>query len=386
MAEIISVENAQIRYFDHCFVALGLIENDSRTLNIIRTLQKKGQSICFIGLGSNETLKSLSDLKITVIPVKTYDNRRFITLWRDFIKAVYPLTHKIKAGIYWSQDLYILPWVTLLAKVNSGKLNYDAREVYTALGVVYDSPSKQRIISGVERYFIKKTDKVYSSGNLDSDYIQKLYQIKRPSVVMNLPPYQRVDSSRKIRDYFKLKEDTSIILYQGLLGKGRGILKIIRTLPYLNNTVLCLIGQGPLVDLVKQISENLGVEERVFLRGWVPYNELLSWTTSADVGLAYIEPVSLSYQFALPNKLFEYCMAGIPSLVSDLPAMRPILNKYKIGKLVSPEANERIIAENIMELLEGARKGKYKADCQVASKEYNWEKQEDIILQLADLY
>lgn len=385
MAERLFVEEVNTRFFDHCFVTLGLIENDSRTLNIARTLLKKGQRTCIIGLGSEDSEQALSHLDVTIIPVTRYNDRRFLTLWRDFIRAVYPLTHKIKAQNYWSQDLYILPWVTLLAKVNNGRLIYDAREVYTALGPVHDSPFKQKVISGLERYLIHKVDEVYTSGDLDSDYLQNLYGIRRPHVVRNLPPYQEVKKTQKIREYFGLNEDVDIILYQGLLGKGRGILKIIRALPHLDNTVLCLIGQGALTDAIISLAQKLHVSDNVLFRGWVPYDELMPWTSSADLGLAYIEPVSLSYQFALPNKLFEYCMAGIPSLVSDLPAMRPILEKYDIGKLVPPETEIPKLAELIEELLQDQNRGSYKEQCRSASKEYNWEKQEDMILHIANL-
>jgi len=385
MAKIVPIQDVRTQYFDHCFIALGLIENDSRTLNIIRTLLKKKQKICLIGRVSNLSNDILPSYDVTIIPVEKYNDRRFLTLWIDFIKAVFPLTHKIKAGIYWSQDLYILPLVTFIAKVNGGRLNYDAREVYTALGTVHDEPFKQKVISGIERYLIHKVDMTYTSGPLDSDYLRDLYTMPRPDVVMNLPPYQEVEKTNKIRSYFKLEKDKQIILYQGLLGKGRGILKIIRTLPYLDNVVLCLIGHGRYIDTIIKEVKRLDVENKVLMMGRVPYDELMLWTTSADLGLAFIEPVSLSYQFALPNKLFEYCMAGIPSLVSDLPAMRPVLQEYEIGKLVSPDVHPKELALHIRELLDKDEKVKFSKNCKIASKYFNWEHQEDTILKLAGL-
>ena len=48
-----------------------------------------------------------------------------------------------------------------------------------------------------------------------------------------------------------------------------------------------------------------------------------------------IEPVSLSYEYALPNKLFEYMMARIPSIVTDLPALRAHIAAYPVGVLVN---------------------------------------------------
>ena len=337
MAEILLPEEISHLRFDHCFIALGPVENDSRTLNIIRTLLKHDKKICFIGLGTELTRHVLSDYEVTFIPVFRYNTRRFLTLWWDFHRSVFPLISKIQAQTYWAMDLYVLPFASWFSGKNDATLIYDSREVYTALGTIHDEPFKQKVISLIEKYFIRKAKRVFTSGDLDSDYLRERYHIKRPEVILNVPPFRNAEESEILRSHFNIGKDKTILLYQGLIGKGRGIIRIVETLPYLPDVVFCIIGAGE--AYTKKIwskCNDLGVKDWVFIRGWVPYDELIKWTSSADIGVAFIEPVSLSYQFALPNKLFEYAMAGIPSIVSDLPAMRPILQKYKIGQLADP--------------------------------------------------
>ena len=53
------------------------------------------------------------------------------------------------------------------------------------------------------------------------------------------------------------------------------------------------------------------------------------------IGFSLIKPVSKSYEQALPNKLFEYALAGIPVIASNLPEMDKIINKYQIGYTVA---------------------------------------------------
>ncbi len=384
MSEILLPEEITHLRFDHCFIALGPVENDSRTLNIIRTLLKSGKKICFIGLGTEQTKHVLTDYDITIIPVFRYDKRRFLTLWWDFHRSIFQLKSKIHAQTFWAMDLYVLPLASWFSGKHHAALIYDSREVYTALGTIHDEPFKQQVVSLVERYFIRKATRVFTSGDLDSDYLKEHYHIKRPEILLNVPPFNDPEESDILRSYFNIGNEKTILLYQGLIGKGRGIIRIVETLPYLPDVVFCIIGAGEAyTQKIWSKCDDLDVRDRVFIRGWVPYDELIQWTSSADIGVAFIEPVSLSYQFALPNKLFEYAMAGIPSIVSDLPAMRPILQKYNIGRLVEPTIESRRLAGAIESLFNKKADSFFKEECIKAKKEYNWENQEPKILELA---
>ena len=126
-------------------------------------------------------------------------------------------------------------------------------------------------------------------------------------------------------------------------------------------------------------SISLGVNNRVFFTGNIDYDELHKWTCSAHIGLSLIEPVSLSYELALPNKMFEYCMAEIPSLATNLPAMKKVIQDYGIGKIVSsnPDTNEIVSAINEISIDDNY--DKYKVACRNAAQILCYEAQEDII-------
>ena len=50
----------------------------------------------------------------------------------------------------------------------------------------------------------------------------------------------------------------------------------------------------------------------------VPYNDLFQYTAAADIGWLLINKKSISNKFALPNKLFEYILMGIPIVSSNI--------------------------------------------------------------------
>ena len=53
-----------------------------------------------------------------------------------------------------------------------------------------------------------------------------------------------------------------------------------------------------------------------------------------DLGLSFEEDTCLAYKFALPNKIFDYIHAEIAVLVSDLPEMKALVNKYNVGQVL----------------------------------------------------
>ena len=78
------------------------------------------------------------------------------------------------------------------------------------------------------------------------------------------------------------------------------------------------------------------------------------------------------------SRLFEYALAGIPSVVSDLPEMSPIVNKYKLGEIV-PTYNieKQIIAIKL--LLAKNRKNDIK---KTAIKNFTWDVQSNKFMQI----
>lgn len=98
---------------------------------------------------------------------------------------------------------------------------------------------------------------------------------------------------------------------------------------------------------------------------------------AADLCVAPIIPTHKSYYFALPNKLFEAIQARTPLLVSDLPEMSRIVNKYRVGETMNPQDVDDV-RENVKSLLS---KGKdyYRHNLEHAAAELVWDKEKQIL-------
>ena len=95
--------------------------------------------------------------------------------------------------------------------------------------------------------------------------------------------------------------------------------------------VLVLIGDGPMRPLYIKTAEKENIHDRLIIMDAVPYEDLAVFSRQAFIGLSIIQPISKSYEHALPNKLFEYAVSGLPMICSNLKAMAEMVEKYKHG-------------------------------------------------------
>jgi len=152
---------------------------------------------------------------------------------------------------------------------------------------------------------------------------------------------------------------------------------------YLDNAVVVLIGDGNLKgELIRKVKEE-DLEEKVKFIDAVPYEELLDYTMSADLGVHPVQNTCLSYYYSAPNKLFEYLMAGLPVAVSNFPDMRRIVENEGVGETFDPE-DPKDIARVINNILNDEKKynRRRRNALKIAKERYNWEMESEKLLKI----
>lgn len=370
--------NPPMVQYDACFIALSDIRTDARTVNIAQALAKAGKRVCMLVPDWCGTIQIEA---IDIVTFPCIQKSRLWKKWIQFRKNGVSTGKTINSKSYWAADLYSLPVAVQLAKRNKAKVVYDSREIYSTLGPLHKHPIKQAAIASIERRYAQFAHTIIVSGEMDAEYIrQHLQRNEKPDVVMNVPPYSQPQRTQKLRARFSIPEQCIISVYQGAVLEGRGIEPMMQTVLRKPDLHFCVLGDGPMLERYKQECLLMGISERVHFAGAIPYNELPEWTASADVGICYVEPISFSYSLALPNKLFEYAMARIPAIVSDLPAMRQIVTQYPFGELLPNSAPPEHIASAITHII--ANKERYISQAEAIAKLYNRESQEEIILKI----
>lgn len=356
-----------------CIAFLGNTFRDSRITNLTNSLKEDGCKVSVIGFDwlINSKYDNNDGIKIIELNKGKYSLFFYLSfavnLFRELISN--------NADIYFAEDIYTLPFVTIAAKIKHAKIYYNSRELYAFLGGLRNRPRLQSLITSIERYFIKKVDLVLTTGEMDSEFLEKFYGISNTLVIRNIPLYQLPSTKIDFRKIYNIADDKIILLYQGVLLEGRGIPLIMKALTKLPQMVLVLVGDGEQKDNFQQMADELEISRRVIFVGSINQQELINYTCGGDIGLSLIENISISYYHALPNKLFEYIMAGLPVFCSNLPQMKKIIDEYKVGESINIEDEENIFntlkrwSEN-PELLKSFRN-----NCVVAAKELNWQEE-----------
>jgi glycosyltransferase involved in cell wall biosynthesis len=167
--------------------------------------------------------------------------------------------------------------------------------------------------------------------------------------------------------------DEKILIYQGVLLEGRGIpftIKIIENIPGVH---FVIFGYGEFKSEFMKIADNSTAKDRIHFMGPFNHSELLSYTAGGDLGVSLIENISISYYYALPNKLFEYIMAGLPVISSDLPQMKNIIEKYEVGITLNPDNYDQSLQFLSAFLKDEKKLSKCAENTIPARQELNWQ-------------
>ncbi len=193
----------------------------------------------------------------------------------------------------------------------------------------------QFIITSIEKICLKKVDKVIVSGELDKDYLLKKKEFQKDFfVIKNLPPTQIESNSNYLREKYNIEPNYKIAIYQGAILHHRGIFPFLEAMKHFENIFFVMIGENQIGLQLNQYIEANVLGDRCKIHPLIDYSDLLEITKSADFGISLFEPVSDSYQYALPNKIFEYLSSGIPYLATNLPAIKLLTEQTKAGILI----------------------------------------------------
>ncbi len=359
--------------------------NDSRVLKEAISLQNAGYAITVIahgdeGIKNTEVISSIPVKRVSFLNRKKASTLQKISAYFKYIKQA--VSEAKTSDILHCHDLNTMPIAYIIKKFynKSVKIVYDAHEYETEMNHL--SERSKKVMYFFEKRLIKLADKVITVSDSIADEYVKLYPfIEKPHLVLNCPPYrQTTDEKHNIfRERFNLSKDAIIFLYQGSLSRGRGLELILEAFETISDKKynLVIMGYGELEEYTQNIANKY---ENIFFHEAVSPSVLLNYTSSADIGISTIENTCLSYYYCLPNKMFEYIMAEIPLMVSNLPEMSKVVAQHEIGVILDADSISNI--HQAIEKTSGFDLEQLSNNLKAAKSIYSWENQEKELLKL----
>lgn len=272
--------------------------------------------------------------------------RAFSAYWRinKSFGDIYGIARKHYVDIWLANDWTAIPIVRKLAAEQGTPYAYDTHELAID---EYAHSWKWRIIhkpvvAAIERLGIAGASVTSCVSQGIADSLQHFYDLPaKPLLVRNVPRYEA--------HIFRPCGETLEVLYHGVVNTGRGLEACIDSVALWRPEFrLTIRGPGPtpyLTALAARIKA-AGLCERVVLAPPVPMIELVREANAFDIGLFALPGHSEQNLHVLPNKFFEYTMAGLALCVSDLPEMTSLLRKHELGRLI-PDVTPGAIAAAI---------------------------------------
>jgi glycosyltransferase involved in cell wall biosynthesis len=364
-------------YFYYCNKILKLkkiivtvtndLSTDQRVDKVCTTLLNDGYRVLLIGRKLKNSIPISRDYKTKRIQLLF--NQGFL-FYAEFNFRIFLLLFFSKKDILLSNDLDSLFANYAVSVLQNKKLVYDSHELFSEIPELVHRPFVKKFWTSLEKLVLPKLKNTYTVCKSIADYYNERYATNF-KIVRNLPTLKKIEVG--ILPFST--DGKKIIIYQGALNIGRGLELMIDAMEYLENYLLIIVGNGDVYTDLKERSKNKSVQNRVhFLSKLLP-SELQKITPLADIGLSLEEDLGLNYRYALPNKIFDYIQAEIPILVSDLPEMKQIIIKYKVGEIIQLRTPQGLAAQ-IQKML----KNEYSESILKAKQELTWD-HEKITLQ-----
>jgi len=213
-----------------------------------------------------------------------------------------------------------------------------------------------------------------------SESIAELYRKIFPwefDIILNAPKYQHIN-------FIKTESDRIHIVHSGGAMPGRFLEEIISLMDILDKRFqmhFYLLPTYPkYLDKLKNLARKHG--DRILFHEPVPPDRLVIELSQYNIGIHMIKAKSESYIYSLPNKFFDYIMAGLMIGITKFPVMVDFVKKFDIGIFTEDYSPYSLAAK--LNLLDKNMIDKYRKNSIKLAKKYNAENEMEKLHQIYD--
>lgn len=265
------------------------------------------------------------------------------TYWtlNDRFRPLHALAAQERVDIWLANDWTAMPIARQLAAAQGVPYAYDTHELAVdeyAQRLIWRL-TQRPVIAAIEKEGIAGAAVTSCVSQGIADRLHALYRLpEKPLLIRNMPRYEAHP--------FRPSGERIAVLYHGVVNEGRGLEACIDSVSLWRPEFhLTIRGPGPAayLDSLAARIRAAGLEDRVSLAPAVPMVDLVREAAEFDIGLFALPGHSAQNVHVLPNKFFEYAMAGLALCVSDLPEMTALLSQHDLGRSI-PQATPQAIA------------------------------------------
>lgn len=345
-----------------------------------KSLSNNGYDVSLVVSNIDDTI--LSGIKI--YGVRTSSNPVYRLLFGA--RKVYKKAKKLDADIYHFHDIEL--YFYGLKLINKGKIViFDSHEdwpTYVCDIAWIPRPLKKIVslcLNSIYKNTISKFNAVITVSPHIVDNLKKFTD--KVYLIPNYPIFNAKSKNFESFDNFNKRKNKFI--YSGTVYNGSNQEAIISALQNIEDAEYQIV--GVLTNALKVALKDLDKAHKVDFVPFVPKDKLDTLYHSSICGLVifdYSPNVGYKKGTIGNNKIFEYMVAGLPIICTNFDYWRDmIIDKYKCGICVQPESITEI--KEAMQYIIDNKEASYQMGqngLNAVINEFNWEKQEEILLEL----
>ncbi len=305
---------------------------------------------------------------------------------REYAATVTPALERLAPDLVHAHDLNTLWAARRYAQRRRIPLVYDSHELELHRNTTW-TPLKRAVARVVETLGVRSASAVITVSPSIAADLARTYYIPLPAVVLNAPPREAAVASAPVdlKDSAGLSGKEKLVVYVGAVLHGRGLEQLVEALPFSPSSLhIGILGprrpdrEEPLV----RRAQADGTADRVHIFDPLPAALVPAALATADASVSPVQNVCRSYDLALPNKLFDAVMAGVPVGVGELQEMSRFVRENEVGVVFDerdPKAIAAALGELIGELPAGLRDLDRLEDLRA---QVCWERQVEVLLAL----
>ncbi len=202
---------------------------------------------------------------------------------------------------------------------------------------------------------LKYSDVIVAVSNETAKSIQREFFIdpKKISVIYNgvdTDVFKPDENKRMtIRNKYSLSDETKVIIMAGIVHRQKGMHIGLKAFTQIKKEVpnckMIIVGNGPQLDSLKNLANNLNIEDDVIFCGFVSNKDTSFYYNAADLFLNPTVRVE-----GLPIVIVEALACGLPSVVTCIGGVKSTINDGVSGFFVEP-GNVNMLVEKSIEIL-----------------------------------
>jgi glycosyltransferase involved in cell wall biosynthesis len=377
-------------------VAYTFYEEDNRVRRYAETLAQRGDRVDVIALRRQGRLQRdvMNGVNVYRLQRRTVNEKGKFTylvkLFLFFVRSMFFLTREHLRNRYDVIHVHSVPdfevFAALIPKLLGAKIILDIHDIVPEFYVSKFNSSQDsitfRLLVHIERLSIAFSDHVIAANDIWKDrLVQRSVKAGKCTTMLNFP-----DTSLFHRQGRHRSDDKFIILYPGTLNYHQGIDIAVRAFSRIRQKApqaeFHIFGEGDQQVILKSLIAELGLQDKVFLKGSIPIEDIGSVIENADLGVVPKRKNNFGDE-AFSTKIFEFMVLGVPIIVPNTTIDRFYFND-SVVKFFSANDEENLADAILLLINDSALRQTLVNNANEFVKKYTWNENKQGYLDLVD--